>query len=87
MGGVGRDAGGTRVVGALGAGAGDEMISDPMGAKGFGLPSLPSGTSTILESRRVKKAGSEKIESSNLILLMFKSRERKSRARAELASE
>ena len=57
---------------------GTDIMSKPIGANGLGLPSVPSGISSILESRRERKAGSEKIESSKLILLTFKRMARKS---------
>ena len=57
-------------VGVVGAGA---ETSVPIGANGFGLPSLPSAVRVILESRNVSKATSAKIESSNLILFILKS--------------
>jgi hypothetical protein len=51
-----------------------------MGAKGFGLPSvsLAVGISKMLESCKLRKAESEKIESFSLMFLTFKSTERKS---------
>ena len=52
----------------------------PNFANGFGLPSFPSGISTILESRKVRNAGSDKIASSNFIFLTFNNRARKSLA-------
>ena len=47
------------------------MLSTPNGANGLGLPSLPSGINTILESCRELKAGSFNIESFNLIVWTF----------------
>jgi hypothetical protein len=43
-------------------------LSDPIGAKGFGLPSFPSGVRTTFESCSVVKAASAKILSSSFIL-------------------
>ena len=62
--------------------------STPNGAKGFGRPSFPSGVSIMLESCLLIliKALSEKIESSNFILLTLKSKAKKSFAIAELFS-
>jgi hypothetical protein len=53
-------------VGVVGfVGAGIIPMSTPIGAKGLGRPSLPSGINSILESLSPKKDGSENIESSN----------------------
>lgn len=49
----------------------------PNWAKGFGLPVVASGTSTILESCKLVKAWSEKIESSNFIVLTLNNNVRK----------
>ena len=65
-------------------GAEEGVVSEPMGAKGFGLPSVPSGVSSILESVKTLKVGSEKIVSSSFMLLTLKSRERKSSESEEL---
>lgn len=70
------------------AGVFSELIgkaSLPNWAKGFGLPSFPSGVSTILESRRLLKATSDKTELSNFILLTLNSKLRKSSAVIEVA--
>ena len=60
--------------------AGAEITSDPIGAKGLFLPSFPSGTRVILESRREPKALSLKIASSNFIFFTESSKVRKSLA-------
>ena len=67
-------------MGAPGVGlfAGNEILSVPRGANGFGLPSFPSGVSVMLESRKLSNALSVKIASSNLMFLTLKSRVRKS---------
>jgi len=54
------------------------ILSLPNWANGFGLPSVPSGISVMLESRKLLKAGSEKIESSNVIFLTLDNKARKS---------
>lgn len=58
--------------------SGTTIGSEPIGAKGLGRPSLPSGFNKILESFKDIKTGSEKIASSNFKLLIFKRIERKS---------
>ncbi len=60
--------------------AGGATLSAPNGAKGFGLPSVPSGIRVMLESCKLVKAILEKIESSNFIFLTLNSKERKSLA-------
>jgi hypothetical protein len=52
--------------------------STPIGANGFGLPSFPSGTRIILESCKLRNAGSEKIESSNFIWVTLNNKVRNS---------
>jgi hypothetical protein len=49
-----------------------EDVSDPIGAKGFGLPSVPSGVRVMLESIKEVNAGSANIASFSLIFLTFK---------------
>ncbi len=44
-----------------------EVLSVPIGANGFGLPSLPRGISITLESRRDKNAGLENIAVSKVM--------------------
>ena len=61
-----------------------DTASLPNWAKGFGLPSLPSGVSVILESRKLLNATSDKIELSSFILLTLNSNERKSSAVIEV---
>ena len=67
------------VVGTVGA-AGIEALPAPKAANGFGLPSLPSGVSIMLESRKELKALSEKIASSSLIFFTERSSLKKSPA-------
>lgn len=85
----GVEAAGGRGAGAVdgGAGGGGGRGSEPIGAKGLLLPSLPSGTRVMLESCREKKALSAKIASSNFILFTERSRVRKSLAIKELSLE
>ena len=59
--------------------------SVPNWANGFGRPWVPSGASTIVESCRLAKAGSEKILSSNFILLTLSRSARKFWAIEEFA--
>lgn len=66
--------------------AGIATFSFPIGANGFGLPSLPSGTSTILESCKLVNALSEKIASFNFILLTLNNNTRNSLAITEFWS-
>lgn len=81
------EAGSAVVVESTGVVVGAGKLSLPNLAKGFGLPSLPSGTRTMLESLRFKKAESDSRASFNFIFLTFKSKERKSLAIAALSSE
>lgn len=53
------------------------ILSLPNWANGFNLPSVPSGVSTILESRKLLKTGSDKIASFNFIFLTFNNSVRK----------
>jgi hypothetical protein len=55
------------------------VISYPIEAKGFGLPSCSAvrGVSEMLESCKLVKAGLEKMESSNFMLLTLNKTERK----------
>jgi len=68
-------AGGGVVAGAVGA-AGTTSL--PNWANGFGRPVVTSGTSTMLESCRLLKAWSEKMESFNFICLTLNNNLRKS---------
>ena len=52
--------------------------SDPIGAKGFGLPWFPSPSILILESCSELKAGSEKISSLIFMSFTFKSMDKNS---------
>jgi hypothetical protein len=56
----------------------DGVASEPKGANGFGLPSVPSGVSKILESNKEEKAGLLKIVSFNFMFLTFKRTDKKS---------
>ena len=85
----------TGVVGVIGvisvAGVVEEFptaapMSVPMGAKGFGRPSVPSGTKSIVESRSEAKASSLKIASSRRIFLTLSKTPNNSRAIAESSS-
>jgi len=67
---------GVGVAGAAGAVIGE--TSEPSGANGFALPSVPSGVRMMLESCKLLKAGSEKIESSSFMVLTLNKRLRKS---------
>jgi hypothetical protein len=73
-----------RVVEVTGIGV---ILSTPSGANGFGLPSVPSGISVILESCRLINALSEKTASSSFIFLTLKSKVKKSLATEESLSE
>ena len=79
------------VVGVVDSGGvvdgGETTISTPIGANGFGLPSFPSGTRTMLESRKELNALVEKIASFNLIPLTLKRRVRNSCAITEVSPE
>ena len=57
--------------------------SEPIGANGLGLPSVPSEISKIEESCKLRNAGSEKMESSSFILFIFKRIDKKSLPIAE----
>jgi hypothetical protein len=68
------------VVGATGVAEFVEVVEispTPNCAKGFCLPIVASGVSVILESCKLAKAGSEKIESSNFIVLTLSNKVRK----------
>ena len=62
----------------VGGGTGIETPSLPNSAKGFGLPSVVSGTRVMLESRRLLNAGLEKMLVSSFMVLMLNKVERKS---------
>jgi hypothetical protein len=82
---------GVVVAGVLGVGmgtgveAGVETLVVPNWAKGFGLPIVTSGIKTMLESCNPIKAGLEKIESSNFIVLTLNNKVRKLCATEELS--
>jgi len=59
----------------------------PKRANGFGLPIVASGVSTILESCKLTKAGSEKMESSNFMVLTLNKSVRKFPATAEVPAK
>jgi hypothetical protein len=61
-------------------------LSTPSGAKGFGLPSFPSETNSIVESLSERKTGSAKIASSIFMFLTFNNTVRKSLLIAEVLS-
>lgn len=58
--------------GVVGVIVGVTTTSEPRGANGFGLPSVPLLISSILESCKVLKAESEKIASSSFIVFTFR---------------
>lgn len=72
-------------IGVIGAGV--VVFSKPIGAKGFGLPSLPVGFNKILESRKFIKAGLEKIESSNFIFFTLNNTDKRSLVIEEFCPE
>ncbi|MDO8659290.1 MAG: hypothetical protein Q7K54_01690 [Candidatus Parcubacteria bacterium] len=81
----------TGIVGTTGiagmAGMADTTLSTPSGANGFGLPSVPSGISKILESCKFINALSDKMASSNFIFLTLRSKFKKSLATEDPSPE